>query len=348
MIEHQGKHILVIRLSAMGDVAMAVPVLLAFQKQYPNFRLTVLTKPFFAPIFSHMENVQVHTADVKGRHKGIIGLWRLYTELRVLGFDAVADMHNVLRSAILKQFFRLGGIPFFQIDKGRPEKKALTAADNKAFKPLKTTHQRYADVFAKVGYPIMLSEDCTLTRQPISDSTRRLVGKDIVKWIGIAPFAAYEGKQYPLELMNRVIEGIHGMGDHKILLFGGGKKEKEVLEQLASENQCINITGKLHFSEELALISNLDVMIAMDSGNAHLAAMFGIPVVTLWGVTHPFAGFYPFGQDPALALLADRERFPLIPTSIYGNKVPDGYETAIASIAPADVVEKIKMVLSAK
>lgn len=86
-------------------------------------------------------------------------------------------------------------------------------------------------------------------------------------------------------------------------------------------------------------------MLSMDSGNGHLAAMFGVPVVTLWGVTHPFAGFAPFNQPENNQLVADRGKFPLIPTSIYGNKTPKGYEDAMQTIAPKRVVQKVAEVL---
>src|SRR5690606_38669663 len=107
-----GKHILVIRLSAMGDVAMTVPVISALLEQYPNIKVTVLTRAFFSPLFSELKNVNVYEAEVKGRHKGIFGLWKLYKELKSLNMDIVADLHNVLRSNILKLYFRLGSIPF--------------------------------------------------------------------------------------------------------------------------------------------------------------------------------------------------------------------------------------------
>ena len=105
------------------------------------------------------------------------------------------------------------------------------------------------------------------------------------------------------------------------------------------------MAGKLNLSEELQLISNLDVMLSMDSGNAHMAANYGIPVVTLWGVTHPFAGFYPFGQPLENALMADRGIYPLIPTSVYGNKVPQGYENAMETIKPERVLDRLTGIL---
>jgi len=338
--------ILVIRLSALGDVAMTVPVLGTLIATYPQLKITLLTKRAFMPIFDGMEGVSLFEADVKGRHKRLMGLWQLYRELRPHKFEAVADLHNVLRSRILKKYYALEGIPFVQLDKGRAEKQALTRAKNKDFRPLKSTHQRYAEVFRELGYPIELSMALPRPRLSLDEEVLRLVQQDAKKWLGVAPFAAHSGKMYPLELMEKVLGTLSDTGRYKILLFGGGPQEVAQLErweQVFENAFCM--AGKLGLQQELQLISNLDAMLSMDSGNAHLAANYGIPVVTLWGVTHPYAGFYPFGQPIENALMADRVRFPLIPTSVYGNRMPKGYGAAMASIAPEAVVEKIGTLL---
>ncbi|WP_313786727.1 glycosyltransferase family 9 protein [[Muricauda] lutisoli] len=347
-MDKKGKHthILVIRLSAMGDVAMTAPIIRALTRQYPEVQLTVLTKKLFMPIFNGLENVKVKEADVKNHHKGLMGLWRLYKELKPLQFDAVADLHNVLRSRVLKKYFALERIPFAQIDKGRKDKKALTRSKNKVFEQLKTTHERYADVFEELGYAVDISTVKPLGRVQLSEKVLGLVQQDTKKWVGIAPFAAHEGKMYPLELTQEVIKQLNETDRYKILLFGGGAKEVAALEKLADNYEnTLCMAGKLNLSEELQLISNLDVMLSMDSGNAHMAANYGIPVVTIWGVTHPYAGFYPFGQPLDNALLANREAYPLIPTSVYGNKVPEGYESAMKTIQPQEVLEKLMGIL---
>jgi len=347
-VDKKGKetHLLVIRLSAMGDVAMMVPVLRALIDQYSAVKVTVLTKKSFTPIFSGLQNVEVFVADVKKRHKGLIGLWKLYQELKELRIDAVADLHNVLRSSILQKYFRLSGTPSAQIDKGRREKKKLTRTKNKIFKQLKTTHQRYADVFSVLGFPLDITRAKLMDRVQLSDHVLELVQQDAKKWVGIAPFAAHEGKMYPLSLMKKVIRELDNTDKYKILLFGGGTIEIQQLETISSEGKnVLNMAGKLNLIEELALISNLDVMLSMDSGNAHLAANYGIPVVTLWGVTHPFAGFYPFNQQMTNALMVNREQFPLVPTSVYGNKFPKGYKTVMETITPQQVVDKLITIL---
>ncbi len=342
-----GEHILVIRLSALGDVAMLEPVLRVATNTYPNLKITLLTRAFFAPIFKDLDNVTVYDADINGVHSGVFGLSRLARDLRDLGIDAVADMHDVLRSNVLKSVFYFYDIPVKQIDKGRSEKNALTASNNKIFKQLKFTHERYADVFAELGYPIDLSLHKFPEKQRISANTREITGKNPLKWIGVAPFAQHNSKVYPLDLMEEVLSQLDRTGKIQILLFGGGKKEAEMLEKLAEQYEhVISLAGKLKFDEELALISNLDAMLSMDSGNAHLAAMYGIPVITLWGVTHPYAGFKPFEQPIENCLLPDLNKYPQIPTSIYGNKVPDGYEDVMRTIAPEKVISKINSVLN--
>jgi ADP-heptose:LPS heptosyltransferase len=139
--------------------------------------------------------------------------------------------------------------------------------------------------------------------------------------------------------MTEVIEKLARNSEYKILLFGGGKKEIEILNSLSAPfKNVINVAGKIKFQQELELISNLDVMLSMDSGNAHIAAMLGVKVVTLWGATHPYAGFLPFNQSLKNALTSDRNQYPKLPTSVYGNKIVEGYEDAMRTITTESIV----------
>ncbi len=177
MVKSKDEHLLVIRLSAMGDVAMCVPVLLALTKKNPHLIITVLSRPFFTPIFNKIPNLTVYTIDVKNRHKGILGLYRLSKELRKIPFTAVADLHNVLRTKILKVFLSGGSRPFVQVNKGRIEKKRLTAWKDKKLIPLKTTHERYADVFRQLGFPLELSPEDVLPRIEPLASVKGYLGR---------------------------------------------------------------------------------------------------------------------------------------------------------------------------
>ncbi len=334
-------HILVIRLSALGDVAMTVPVLRVFAQTYPEIKLTILSKAPFKHLFDDIPNLDFLETEVYGKHKGL-KLLTLAKEAKKLGIDAVADLHNVIRSRMIVNYFRIHGIKTATIDKGRSQKKALIKANKKKFIQLKTTHQRYADVFSKLGLSIDLQSHIFPNRKKLSEKSLELIGVAPKKLIGIAPFAAFKSKMYPLKLMEEVIAKLDARQQYQIFLFGGGEEEGTILNTIAKEHATVtSLVGTLPFNEELSLISNLDLMLSMDSGNAHLAAMYGIPVITLWGVTHPYAGFAPFGQPLENCLLADREKFPSIPTSVYGNKYPKGYEDAIGTINPTSVVDKI-------
>ncbi|HEY9221085.1 MAG TPA: glycosyltransferase family 9 protein [Lutibacter sp.] len=335
------QHLLVIRLSAMGDVAMAVPVLMALEKQYPSVKITVLSKPFLKPLFDGLNNVAFYAAEVDRKHKGFFGIYKLFKELKSLNIDAVADLHNVLRSKILRTFFKLASAKVAFVDKGRSEKRALTQSKNKVFKQLKSTHERYADVFRNLGFNLDLSAPEFLPKKELSEEILEITGVKSTKWIGIAPFATYNSKMYPLDLMEEVIAEL-SQKQIKIILFGGGKKEIELLENLAKKfPNTLNVAGKLKLNQELTLISNLELMVSMDSGNAHFAAMLGINTITIWGITHPFAGFAPFNQPLENAILPDLKKYPNIPCSIYGNKVCEGYENVMRSISPKTIIKKV-------
>ena len=326
----------------MGDVAMIAPVLRAFVKQNPKVRITILTRPFFAPIFDNIKNTTVLTAHFNAEHKGINGLFKLSEQLKKLDIDAIADLHNVLRTRILKLF--LVGKLFIQLDKGRAEKRALVSG--KEFKQLKSTHERYADVFKKLGFNVKLDNPSFPPKIEPNNSILKVIKDSKKPLIGIASFAQYTSKEYPLVLMEKVIDDLNKSNNCTILLFGGGQKEIQILNGIEAQYEnVINIAGKLSFKDELSLISNLRVMLSMDSGNAHIAAMYGVEVITLWGVTHPYAGFYPFNQKIKNALLSNRKKHPKIPTSVYGNKYPKNYENVMESIDYKIVLRKIESII---
>ena len=343
------QHIAVMRLSAMGDVAMTVPVLRALAHHYPELKITLISRPFFQPFFKDIPNLHFFAFDEKDRHKGIIGLWRLFQDLKVLQIDAFADLHNVLRSKGVRTLFALIGKKTAFVDKGRAGKKALTRAENKIFEPLATMFERHQSVFETLGFPVDLSQPQFPAKAAIVQPELAVIIAQSDQLIGMAPFAQYDSKVYPLDLMQEVIDTLAQNQKHTILLFGGGQKEKETLQMLVgNKTNVFNMAGKIPFQDELNVISNLDVMLSMDSGNGHIAAMLGIPVVTLWGATHPYAGFLPFNQSLDNALVSDRYQYPQLPTSVYGNKIVPGYENAMRTILPEQVVARIEEVLKNK
>ena len=206
--------------------------------------------------------------------------------------------------------------------------------------------ERHCETFEKLGFSLDLNEPIFPKKAVLSEEIIAITGKKEGNWIGIAPFAQYESKVYPIDLIQVVIDELAKNSSNKIFLFGGGSEEIKKLNQLKNNYENVLVlAGKTNLKEELAIISNLNVMLSMDSGNAHIAAMLGVKVITLWGATHPFAGFKPFNQPDDFCITSDREQFPFLPTSVYGNKKVEGYENAMRSILPSTVVSKMNSIL---
>ncbi|MFC0771744.1 glycosyltransferase family 9 protein [Terrimonas alba] len=335
------KHILVIRLSAMGDVAMTVPVLQQLLQQNPDLQITVLTQNLFAPLFEPLERTNIYVAETKGRHKGLGGLFTLFKELKKrYHFDAVADLHNVLRSKLISFFFRASGIKTATIDKGRQEKKLLTRKKNKKLVQLKTSFQRYADVFTQLGLSLTLNPQQVFPKQNLPPAAVQLLSAT-KKNICIAPFAKHKEKMYPLEKMKTVLKNLSSQNNLQLFFLGGGKAETEILADLEKEFPgSINLAGKFSFKEELAIISNMDALVSMDSANMHLASLFGVPVVSVWGATHPFAGFYGWNQPADNAIQID---LYCRPCSVFGNKpCYRGDHACMQQLAEEKIIEKIR------
>jgi len=335
------QHILVIRFSSLGDVAMTVPVISALIKSHPNAKISVLTKTQFTPLFKHLPTIEVIGVDLKKQYNGLLGLFQLSKKIKALRVNAVADLHYVLRTKVLR--ILLPRLNWAILDKGRKEKNQLITG--KIFKPLKPIVERYADVFRHLGFDLSLSTPDFPTAQPLPKEIQSLLKECPQPYIGIAPFAAYSSKTYSLDKMKAVIDHFSKTGA-TVVMFGGGQTEVQKLNEIANLfPNVISVAGRLSLDDELKLIGHLKVMLAMDSGNAHMAALMGVKVLTLWGVTHPYSGFKPYNQPLEYCLVSDLEKFPKIPTSIYGNRYPKGYEKAIESISEKEIIAAIEKIV---
>jgi ADP-heptose:LPS heptosyltransferase len=338
------QNLLVIRLSSMGDVALTVPVLQVLVRRYPHVRITLLTRAPFVPLFQTIPNIRVIIPDLKGRHKGALGIFRLYADLkRQMRFDAIIDLHNVLRSQMLRFYFGRLGLPVFKIDKGRKDKKRFTAKNHPSIKPLMHSTKRYAKVLEDAGLKVDLNDFKPLLITP-SDLVLSFLKKIKTPIIGIAPFAQYDQKKYPIEKIKAVLKDLSSR-DVAILIFGGGKKEKAIAEDLVAiaPEKIHSVIGQFTLTEELAIIKQTQVMLTMDSSNLHLAQLVGAKVVSIWGATHPYLGFGPFLQnDEALNIQIPVTELSCRPCSVYGNQPCHRGDLAFMNQIKAEtVVEKI-------
>jgi len=315
-------HLLVIRNSAMGDVALTVPAVKAVLGAYPDIRITMLSHGKFAPFFYGIDRLEFFGADLSGEHKGLLGIWRLISKLNKLGpFDKVLDLHSVIRSWMITFHFAAKGVPVVRIDKGRREKKALTRRQHKIFKRLKPSYERYADVFARAGFPVVIGEGPWIADpqypRPFMEEAGLLPKKE--KWIGIAPFSRHHGKNWPEGKVQQLVMELAAIG-YRVFLFGGGEKERFKLEQWASHPLVRSLAGQFSLKEELGVIQQMDVMVSMDSANLHMASLVGTPTVSIWGSTHSHAGFEPLGGGRSLKVEIDPADLTCRPCSVFGNK----------------------------
>lgn len=334
--------IIVTRISAMGDVAMVASVLKELQQQHPELEIIMVTKVFFKPFFRDVPRLTFHAIEPKVNHKGLKGLYKLYKELNVYNADAVADLHDSLRTKIISRLFKIAGKKVAVIDKGRKEKKALTREQNKVLTPLKPTTERYADVFRELGFDVHLKHQLQKEKVELPRDFYAIFHQH-TNVIGIAPFAQHTFKVLPMPKMTKVIEGLSYAG-FRMIIFGGGKEEKEIAEKWEKKFDAVySSIGKLNLSQELDVIAHLDLMISMDSSGMHMASLMGTRCVSVWGATHPFAGFLGYGQSMEDCVQVEHHARP---SSVYGNKPCDcdGVE-AIDLVMPEMIVEKVKGVL---
>ena len=331
---------LVIRLSSLGDVAMTVPILFSVANRYSNDEFIFLTKSSLFSFYSNLkdkpQNLKVLPVYEKGKHKGIAGLARLIKEIRKEGIDQVADLHDVLRSKAIDLVFNLKGKTVAVIEKERRDKRALIRKRGKIFRQLTTSLQRYQNVFEELGYDASFDFVSLFPSKNKKEET----------WIGIAPFAKHPGKIYPPEKIEKLIQLLIADSNKKIFLFGG-KEDQLLLEEWANKYEKVeSVAGKLSFQDELLLMNDLDVMISMDSANVHLASLTATPVVSIWGATHLYAGFYGYNQDPDNAVQLD---LPCRPCSIYGNKPCWRKDYAcMQGISPEMIIGKVNTFLLEK
>lgn len=318
------KTVLVTRFSAMGDVVLVVPVLRGVLFDHPDIQIVLVTRKMFFPFFANIDRLILHEFDPNQKHKGFLGLIKLAKEINTnYKIYTFVDLHNVLRTKILSFLIRKNN--FAKINKGRKEKNEITRPQNKIRKVLKHTTERYAEVFTNAGYPCRITagdwlkpENATAKAQTIIDTIK----KDKLSFasIGIAPFAKHKQKMWPIDKMRKLIQMLSETQKCKIYLFGAGGAEASLMQLIAKTHpNVINLAGELNFSDEINVIKELKLMVTMDSGNMHIAALSGIKVVSIWGATHPDIGFAPLGDNQSSLIQTDVQTVTCRPCSVFGD-----------------------------
>lgn len=343
--------ILVLRFSAMGDVALLTPVLTALSRKYSSLSVTLVTRKDFEPFFYNIPGVEVIGVNLKKHYRGIYGLYRLYRELRKLGpYNFGVDVHGSTRSRLLRLFFLFSGLKFSKIVKGRREKFKQTRKSNKILTPLPHMVDRYMRVFERAGLGAVPEDGPYIN----PDTNSRALARNFLDqenlsrrenyWIGIAPFAGHAPKMWPLEKTEALLGLIEKKINATIFLFGGGEQEIDELRRIQKQyKSTVLVAGKLSLDGEIALVKRMQLMLAMDSFNMHLAALLGVPLLSIWGSTHPYSGFGPYRYDESSIIQIAPEQLECRPCSIFGNKgCARGDLACLNFISPEHVLDRIE------
>ena len=317
---------------------MTVPVISVLRSTYPDIKITVLTTKFFSTLYNQIPEIKFIYFEPK--HKTLRGLFSLSRKINKINPDYIIDLHDVLRTQILRFFLIYKFSDIVIVNKGRKEKKLLIQGIKSD--PLKSMHRRYAETFEKLNIKININDFYNYKKIKIAHHNYAFSSKD--KLIGIAPFARHRCKEYS---MKNIINFINLLDKSwQILIFGApGDEEKKIIKLCGKKSNRHVISSNYTLEQQMAIMSNLDAMISMDSANGHIASLFGTDVITIWGATHPNAGYAPLNQPIENSIVPDLNKFPDLPVTIYGSSCPYNYVEAINTIEYSRILERLNKII---
>ncbi len=334
-------HIVVLRLSSMSSTAIAALAVAGLHKARPDMEITVVVRERYFPFFDGMGGVRLVGFDSDG-YDAPGGILRLRHDILEWEADAVADLHGNLFTRILCRLLMPWQCRTANVDNGREGKALLTRKFRKVFVQQRPTVMRYCDVMERLGVRVT---PCLPERKaaPLTEAIAARAGGKHGVWVGVAPFAAYNGKIYPLKYTDRLVEMLCGRYE-RVFLFGRGKYERQFAEAMELRHEhVVSTMDKLNLAQELDLMGRLDVVVTMDSAPMHMAALTGTRTVSIWGATHPYAGYGGFGQPEESMVQTD---MACRPCSVNGHKrCMFGDYACMNGITPEQVADRVDAVL---
>lgn len=301
--------ILVIRFSSIGDIIYTTPVIRCIKQQLKGVELHYLTRDKFSFLLDN--NPYIDRLILLKPH-----LSETISELKSENYDYIIDLHNSLRSTIVK--LRLG-IKSFTYKKERLKKWLAIRYKINTVKPVHLV-DRYLESVKWLGIkndhkPVdyLLKQDYELTKLlPASHQNN---------YIAFIIGATHYTKRMP----NEKIIGLCDKLNMPIVLLGGADVEKNglIIEQYGN-SRIYNTCGKLSFDESVFLVKNANKVIGFDTGLTHIAEAFNRPIVSIWGSTIPeLLGVQPYRVNQVYIAGVD---LPCRPCSKFGRpKCPLGH-----------------------
>jgi heptosyltransferase-2 len=318
-MQKETSKILIIRLSSLGDVILTTPVIGALKVAFPHSELSFLTKAQYGDLLRNDPRISsLIEFDPGGRDRGWSGFMSLISRLRSCDFDLVIDLHANLRSFLVRHLVK-------SKIKLKYKKRWLSRFCMVHLKFLKTKALRTVESYLeplrrlKAGTPersplILLSRDDE--GFSVDFLLERGVKKDDIV-VGVHPGAKWETKRWDEEKFVRACRSLVERLGCKIVLLGHADEAKLVEEvgKGIPVGKLVKAIG-LPLGRVMSLIKRCDCLVTNDSGPMHVASALKVPVVAIFGPTHPKLGFAPAGSKNVVLCSS----LKCSPCSLHGEK----------------------------
>lgn len=276
----------------VGDALLTTPAVRSIKKNFPNSQITVLAKPWVAPVFEASPDVSsVLVYQKPGIHRGMGGKWRLARELKAQGFDCIVQFPHSFESAWIS-FLSLIPVRIGYATEGRG---FLLSHALEFTQDRQKEHQ--VSFFFHLLEPLGIHEIPSAGKNPLELTISRS-GKDRAEarlqslgvspsdlLVALAPGAVYgSAKCWPFDRFEQMVDRLKKEWQAEVILLG---TDTDTLSGKMKESANYhNLTGKTSLEEALALIQKCRLMICNDSGLMHGASALGVPLVALFGSTN--------------------------------------------------------------
>ncbi len=278
------KSICILRLSAIGDVCHAVAAVQAIQKQWPSTQITWIMGKIEAQLLHDLPGVRVIVFDKSTGFSGMKAIWK---QLADQHFDALLHMQLALRASALT----LGIKAKYKIGFNRKRaKEAQWLFTNKKIKDVSSAH--VLDSFFEFAYFLGIDKSTPSWNIPLAESDinfaqqQRQENKPLFV---ISPAASKDERNWLTERYAAVADYAVQQGFQVILCGSPAPRELKLgsdIEALMNE-QVTNLIGKTSLKQLTAVIREAQLILAPDSGPAHIATTQGVPVIGLYGHSNP-------------------------------------------------------------
>lgn len=314
-------HLLVLRFSALGDVSMAATVVRAALEQNPELHITWVTRPSLAEKIPAHPRLAFWTTDFRGAQQTPWGVlaW-IRQQMRTAAgegrpIEAVADLHRNLRTRVVCAGLGWRGLPVERLIKDRPQRRHLRLKGALHAETITPVTTRMAEVFQRLGLALNWTEETAraVLPNPVTPATDR------APKLYFAPTARHKTKQWPLNYAQDLLNSWMERGGEAVL--AGSAAERPELERWVKPewgSRC-TVSAGMNTEDDATLRRTCHVAVTLDSANLHLSVQSGLPVVSIWGGTHPKAGFVGLGHPNVHVLQAPDAAFPCRPCSIFGK-----------------------------